>query len=274
MEKHNPVLRFFSLPLIILLNILPAKISTAIFLAFSGKNGDTFKVLNGVTTFRALEVMYTYFDRRKIEKLNLSSRFWEIFLSNSRSIRNRLLLVKKTIIKLAEEKEKVNLLSIGSGSARPILETIRVIDSRKSPKIMMIDMDEEAISYSKELALKFSFNHTTWVSGHFFRVEKHCKKFKPNLIEMVGLLDYLNDKNVLFLLKEVFSTIENEGYLITGNILPNIEAPFVTKGIRWPMIYRKPEQLISLLKDAGFTNVKTEKELLGIHMIATAQKLV
>ncbi len=63
------------------------------------------------------------------------------------------------------------------------------------------------------------------------------------------------------------------GQLITCNIVPNFESPFVTKGINWPLIYRRPEELARLLIKGGFQSEKIELkyEPFKIHCLAIAK---
>ncbi|MBI4101355.1 MAG: class I SAM-dependent methyltransferase family protein [Candidatus Nealsonbacteria bacterium] len=265
-----------------LMRLLPTKAAQTVFLAFSGRDGDTVTVFKNVTTWRALEVMYTYPQRKARGETNLNSRFWEAFLDNARSIRNRLILVKtelhRVILETADKKELIRVLSIGSGSARSVLETIATFNgSSRQIKALLIDMDASAVDFSKELARQLNINGcATRITGNFFRLERDAAEFEPDIVELVGLLDYLTDRQVVVLLGKVRRILAPGGHLITGNILPNPEAPFVTKGVNWPMIYRRPEELEKLLVEAGFPahSIKTHQEPLGVHMVAIAQKLL
>lgn len=276
-EEENFFLRFLSIPVIVFLGILPAFLAQRIFLLFSTKNSDARVVFENVKTFRALEVIYTY---RRRNKSSYIDSFWQNFLFNAASIRNRLILVKKEILAciqlVSEKKHVIRLLSVGSGSARPIFEAISTLRGVQTIETMLVDVDKNAIQFSQGLAHKLSLNHTQWQCGNFFRLEQYCKDFHPDIVEMVGLLDYLSDKQVVALLRKIFLVLAPNGYLITGNIAPNIESPFVTKGIHWPMTYRTPEHLANLLMDAGFllATIEIVQEPLKIHTVAIAQKLL
>jgi len=275
-EKINWILRILSVPFILILNVLPAFISSRIFLAFGGKKSDPKMVFENVATFQALEVLYTYHHR----KVNFISAFWQNFLFNAISIRNRLQLVKKEIStgirEASRRQEIVRLLSVGSGSARPVLETISSLGDFPTVEIMLVDVDNRAIQFSQVLATKLQLNHTQWHCGNFFRLEQYCRDFRPDIVEMIGLLDYLTDKQAIALLRKIFSVLAPEGKLITSNITPNLEVPFVTKAIHWPMIYRSPVQLFGLLTEAGFpaNSIELVQEPLGIHTLAIVKKLL
>lgn len=280
-QKRGVFIEWFRIGLIKAICLLPTKLARVVFLSFNGENDDPVTVFKNVTTWKALETMYTYSQRREEGRVSAISVFWENLLDNARSIRNRLILVKKELNQLVRETAKhknvVHVLSIGSGSARSVLETIALFNGG-SPQIkaLLIDMDQSAIEFSKALAHELGINGcATRLTGNFFRLERDAAEFNPEIVELVGLLDYLTDRQVVVLLGKVHRLLVPGGYLVTGNITPNSEMAFVTKGINWPMTYRTPEELHRLLVEAGFSaqTIKIEQEPLRVHTLAIAQKL-
>jgi hypothetical protein len=91
---------------------------------------------------------------------------------------------------------------------------------------------------------------------------------------MVGVLDYLNREKAIEILREIHKNLSKNGFLITANIRKNREAIFVTKAVKWPMIYKEPKDLIDMLFNAGFKKDKTKiiLEPLKTHMVAICQK--
>lgn len=279
-ETHSWIMRIFRVPIITVLNLLPAKISRIIFLAFSGPNGDTRTVFRSVATHKALEVMYTYPERRKRKQTNISDDFWENFLSNARAVRNRLILVKKELTKvikeLSQRRDDIKLLSLGAGSARAVFEAIK--NNSQSVYLKLMDMNQLAIDDSKKLMHDLNLDrgeikielHKDYIQN----LENYCTNFYPDIIEMVGLLDYFPESQAIDLIKKIYNILAPGGYLITCNIVPNLESPFVTKGINWPLIYRQPDELAKLLIKGGFSskNLKLKYEPLKIHCLAIAKK--
>lgn len=265
-----------------ILNLLPRKAAQFLFTLASERGEETRTVSDtaAAAAFQALEVMYTFPRRRKEGTATLSGFIWWTVLDNARSVWNRLLLVeyelREAALEIAAQKRSVvRLLSIGSGSARPVLEVIASLEPKLSVQSMLLDQDPEATAYSRELAQQFNLNHTQWMTGDFFRLEQHCRSFHPDVIELVGLLDYLDHRKAIILLKKVFRVLEPGGTLITGNIAPNLERPYVAKGVKWPpMVYRTEECLRGLLLSAGFAedDIRIQREPLGIHMVATVRK--
>jgi len=279
-ETHNWVMKIVRVPIILFLNILPTSLAKNIFLSFSGPDGDTRTVFHSVATYRALEVMYTYPERRNIGKTNISDDFWENFLSNARAVRNRLILVKKELshaMKATSPRaDNIKLLSLGSGSARAVFEAVK--DSSYSVQIKLIDMSQQAIQDGEKLIKSLNLNREKikieFHKDYIQNLENYCESFNPDVVEMVGLLDYFPENQAIDLIKKIYKILSFGGNLITCNVVPNLEAPFVTKGINWPLIYRRPEELAKLLIKGGFSpeNLRFKYEPFKIHCLAIAKK--
>lgn len=281
-ETHNWMLQIFRIPAMLILNILPTRISKAVFLAFANSNSDTRVVSQSAATYKALEVMYTFPERQAEGETGIVDFFWENFLSNARAFRNRLTLVKREILTIikevsqGKEKEEINLLSLGGGSARAVFEAVNMLNGNPSVKIKMIDISREAINYSKELARSFNIDQTEWYRGYAHNLEKYCRNFRPDVVEMVGLLDYYPKEQAVDLVAKIYKVLSKGGQLITSNVCPNLEKPFVDKGIDWQAIYRTPQELAEIVTEAGFPHkdVKIVCEPFKIHALAICQKLV
>jgi len=281
-EVHGWPMKIMRVPIILLLNALPKKLAQNVFLAFSGSDGDPRKVFNSVTTYKALETLYTFPARRTRKETKAIDFFWEYFLSNSRAIRNRLELVKHELnnaIRNVDQKDQpVRILSLGGGSARAVLEVVKGLNGKLPTEIKLIDMSRDAINYSKELALSFDLNkeRIEWHRGYAHNLERYCVNFHPYIVEMVGLLDYYPREQAIDLVAKIHNKLLPGGWLITCNIKPNLESSFVTKGINWPMIYRDPDELADILLNGGFSadQIRIVYEPLKIHGIAIAQKVV
>ena len=280
-ETHNWAMKILRIPPMLILNILPTSLARSVLLAFSNPNSDNRIVFHSVTTYKALEVMYTFPARRAKRETNMVDLFWEYFLNNARAIRNRLLLAKKEILKAIKEvsqrKDTVNLLSLGSGSARAVFEVMGALNGQPSVRCKLIDMSRRAISFSQELACGYNVNHQAeWHRDYAHNLKNYCQDFQPDIVEMVGLLDYYPEEQAVDLVTKIYDVLSPSGWLITCNIRPNFESPFVTKGINWPLIYRSPEELVSIICQAGFSPkfVQVVYEPLKVHGLAIAQKVV
>ena len=279
-ERHSWIIKIVRIPIIFILNMLPSSWGKIVFTAFCNHKNDSSRVRRWATTFRALEIIYTFPLRRAKSETNFMDAFWELFLNNARSVRNRLKLVEHELLTILKEvrrrKSQLNLMSLGSGSSRAVIEVLAQLNGLFSVRVKSIDISRGAINFSRELAATYNVNQIEWYRDYAQNLEKYCDDFQPDIIEMVGLLDYYPDKQAIDLLKKIYKVLSPGGWLITSNIRSNFERPFVTKAINWPMIYRSPEELATILIEAGFRveHLKIIYEPLKIHGIIIAQKLV
>jgi len=140
----------------------------------------------------------------------------------------------------------------------------------------LIDMSRRALNSSRELAdAVHRLDQIEWHRDYAQNLERYCDGFQPDVVEMVGLLDYYPYEQAVDLVAKIYKVLAPGGWLITCNIRPNLEQPFVTKAINWPMIYRSPQELASILIEAGFPveHLKVVYEPLKIHGLAIAQKI-
>jgi len=280
-ETNKWTTNLLRVPSLLILDVLPKKLAQTIFLAFSKVDGDPKTVFRSATTYEALEKLYTFQDRRARGETTVSDFFWENFLNNARAIRNRLKLVKRelhiAIVNVHQGNEPIRILSLGGGSARAVFEVVRALNGIQPVNVKLIDMSRDAVNYSKELATKFDLNsQIEWHQGYAQNLERYCKNFHPHIVEMVGMLDYFTREQAIDLLTKIHKKLLPGGWLITCNIRPNLESPFVTKGINWPMTYREPAELADILIKGGFSENQSKiiYEPLGIHGLAVAQKVV
>lgn len=267
---------------IILVPILNSLSSSHDFLAKKSHPGANI-VIEKATSHEALEVLYNS------GYAHLSTNFLEHFAhklwfgtNNSMAARNRLRLVKrelrKIILELLKRKERINLLSIASGSARAIIETIEKIKIPEGYDISLsfLDKNPDAIEYSKTLAKSCSSKlKTRWILDTASQFPKYLADHeKINIVEMVGLLDYFDDTQVVKVLSIIYNNLTNGGTMIIANINDNSERKFVTNLVGWPMVYRKAEKLIFLATKSGFRSEKIFSiyEPLKIHHVLIARK--
>jgi len=262
---------------IFLLNLLSSSLGRRAFTMFCGEQGDTVRVRKGIASHRALEVMYTYPERKESGTTSIFDDFWENILFNARSIRARLRLVEEELGKAihSRNKDPVNIVSLGSGSARAVIETLQKLNGSPRVEAWLIDMSRRSLEYSKKLAGENGIaSQMKWFRDYAQNIDRHCKKWTPDIVEMVGLLDYYPEEQAIDLIAKIYDRLNPGGYLITCNIRSNFERPFVTKGIGWQLIYRSPDELAEIVVKGGFNpeRMRLVYEPYRIHGLVIATK--
>ncbi len=276
----NRILYFFLMPI---LNHIPSQIRPLL----KKTHQTAKKVIETATTHEAIEVFYSR-EGTRAHKNIIQRFFYSIWFNtkNPMAVRNRLLVTEREIkraVRFQIKKGKpVRILSIASGSSRAIVESVHELANeypvlRENLSITFLDKNQDANTYSKNIAEKTGWihQHARWITDKATNIKDYFnEQNKPNIIEMVGLLDYFHDDRIARIFAMINDHLCDDGVLITANISNNNERPFVTNVVGWEMIYREPEDLIKLAEMAGFASNKITvyREPLGIHFILVAQK--
>ena len=140
-----------------------------------------------------------------------------------------------------------------------------------------LDLSPIAIQLSKKLAKEKGIsNLITWHQDKVSNFSNYCNKnWRPNVIEMVGFLDYLNDEKANKLFKEIHSNLDSDGVFITANIVDNYERKFLSKVLSWDMIYRNAENVAGLIVRSGFkaSDTRVFYEPCKVHCVGISKKI-
>jgi hypothetical protein len=284
-ERDNVLTKAFNYLAAIFLTMLPKKMGSALIDRTSTKVKE---IKDNATTYYALDTMYTthkFSSEKGIIKGAMEYLWFK--LGNPRAVRNRLKLVKKLIKEAIQKRidfnagKKTTIISLGCGSARAVIETILALCNENKTTIdnldiKLLDKSSAAITLSKKIIHSCQFNetHFTFIEDKIRNFDQYLNNNEPDIIEMVGVMDYLSDEKAIEVLRKIYSNLPPGGYFITANINNNIEKVFITKTMNWSMIYRNPTELHRILHEAGFDETKTKiiYEPMKIHGVAICQK--
>ena len=268
------IINFFLTPI---LNILPAHAQKFVRKSHKGAN----EVIEYATTHRAIERLYNpgkpHQNDSFVEKI--THKIW-FYVNNSKAIRNRLRLVElklRGLINLSlKNSDYVSILSIASGSARAVLESLPLDKVTKKCKIRFLDKSPHAITYSKELARPYiGICDINWINDTANNFTKYYPEDESiDIIEMVGLLDYFEDDQVIKIFRTIYMKLKKGAFIIKENINDNSERPFITKVVGWDMMYRDAKKMIDLGIKSGFSpeNIEAFYEPLQIHAVLVMKK--
>lgn len=258
-------------------NLLPKKFSSWLY---TKSCKDAYRIKDYATTHKAIEIIYSYEGFR----INgngvfdgMTTYLWQNGLLNTKALRNRLKLVKKILSKTIvgyNGRGRIRVLSLASGSARGVIEVLSELNG-VDVEARFVDMSRNALNYSKELAdRKKVLEKITLVRSDIRKFDKFCNDWSPDIVEAVGLFDYLDDDEALDLIRKIHDSMGSGGTMIIANINDNPERRFVSEVVGWKMVYRTPQELGELLIKGGFEgrNCRIICEPICIHSIAVATK--
>lgn len=279
-EQNSLLKKFFNKLYVPLLNSLPASTRNLV----KRTNYSAKRVIEKATTHEAIEVLYKHGELENSKSFS-QKLFHFIWFStdNPKAVRNRLRLVTKELEKAIRQKvsdgEEINLLSIAAGSARAILDSISIPELQdKKITVSFLDKNPQANEYSKNLVAErhyptsYSFRWIVDKANNFpsyFQGDN-----QPNIIEIVGLLDYFDLDAIRRLFLSVNQNLKNGGVFITSNIVDNAERKFITNVVGWNMIYKLPEHFRGMAVEAGFKedDIIIFYEPFKIHFVMIAKK--
>lgn len=227
-------------------------------LSFDGLSIPCREIKEGAASWKALDIIYNHrFGSSLRDIKGKVSDFW-IGMINAQAVRNRLKLVKReladAIREVARKEEEVRIFSIASGSAQAVLETMtEVLKEGINVRAFLLDMDPTAIEYSEKMAEEYGLkDRVDFIMARTGKIEEVAKDFNPQIVEMVGFLDYRSHQKAITLVKRIHKILPNGGKFLTANMIPNLEQHFMKWVINWIMIYRKPKELLQILVRGGF----------------------
>jgi hypothetical protein len=223
----------------------------------------------------ALDIFYN-FHTKILPKLKNNpegwlTKFWIGGMENRQAVTNRRKIVSKLLVeafhKFAGEGE-IRMVSVASGSAQAVVDAFLAVPYLNI-KARLLDIDDDAIKASRERIREAGLQDRIEVfKGRTSDLEKICEGFQPHIVEIVGFIDYRNDKGAIRLFKRIRKVLAPKGVMLTCNITPNREKIFLDWNLLWPMIYRTPERLRNILLDAGFEGTKLLSCPFRIHTLA------
>jgi 1-acyl-sn-glycerol-3-phosphate acyltransferase len=230
----------------------------------------------------SMEIVYTL-DRKNIFSLksfnDLAVFIFDRILFQTKALRNRLKIVKKLLkesLLEIQSKNEIKILSLGGGSLRSVLSAIAEINNPKlvnKVEIVSVDRDlrsEELIEkVKKELGLEnIKIKILSIESLEFLKSIEKNTPTKFDIVEVIGLIDYLKEDIVIKKLNLIYNIMKDKSFLILSNIAPNNEAKFL-ENINWPhLYYRNVVDLVYILKKTPFKKAtKIIEEPIGFHNI-------
>lgn len=252
-------------------------------------NEHTRKIRRFAKSFRSLELMYGYkgaSTERITTGKDVEAHFWELAVRNAAAVRNRLKLVKRVLreefIRVHGQKkagEPIRILCLASGSARGVIEALAELkDKGIAVDIRFVDISRSALAYSAKLADEAGVARSgkfEWFKDDVMNVRKYLNNgWQPDVVEMVGLMDYLTDHQAIALSSIICDHLAPGGVYVTCNVVHNAEKLFVIRIVDWDMIYKTHARLGQILVEAGFApaNCRVVYEPLRVHGLTIGHK--
>lgn len=241
---------------------------------YDGASPELQRIREGAARWPALDVIYNW---RKPSQKGINGwieKFW-LGMRNAQAVRNRYKIVKSLIRKNAQKRLSdngcVRILSLASGSAQSVFEAT---EGMKNVHLILVDADQTALDHSRELAKKYDATSVEYHKLNVLSKAALSGDFRPDIVEVVGLFDYLSPEAIATTLKRIRAILPENGIVITGHIHPNMEQNFLKEVSDWDyrMKYRTLDELERIVCAGSFEQASYYREPHGIHTVVEGVK--
>lgn len=250
------------------------------FLFFDGFSSHVQMIRDTAGKAQSLIEIYNFYKDLKWYQLFFPSTwvaaFWEGLL-NCKAVRNRYRLTKSNLASMLEfSGNGSTILELAAGTAQAMLETMATLKARGIiVYATLVDTDQRSLEEARYLArfLGVEDQIETVVQDliRYLRVNHNKKHF--DVVEMVGIADYLDERQLAFVYHRSNEILKSGGKLITANITNNFEREFTHTVVNWPnMFYREMSHMDQVLRSAGFPMPHVFKEPTGVYVIGVSEK--
>ena len=237
-----------------------------VYSIFFDKFPTVARMRSGAKGWRGVEAIYTWENPGGLK--GAIENFW-MTARNCQALRNRLKIVqgllRSHLKKLRRRgRKRINLLSLASGSGRSVFS---VVKDAPDVHITAVDADHSSLKASRELAKQHGIKHGRWIHGSVFDLSQLPANYQADIIEVIGLHEYLTPDEVLTLGRSLKDLLAPDGVFITSHTHNNPESFIIAQITDWDMIYRDQTEFTNLIEAAGFRLENLHTEPHGIHSV-------
>lgn len=248
-------------------------------LLVDGLSVNTRRVVEGAARWPALDATYNFRVAIGPTVFHRAADVFWLRVRNAQAVRNRLKIAK---VELAREirtfamstDRPVRILSLAAGTAQGVIEVMAELRPMGiAVEAVLIDQDPTALAYARRLAEECDVAEAvTTINGDVLFFDRLVDDATPDIVEMLGLMDYLPTKLAVALVRKIRRKLPAGGVFLTCHVHPNAESYFLRHAINWDMLYRRKDEFTAILTDGGFPPPRLITEPHGIHSVAVARK--
>jgi len=222
------------------------------------------RVRANAAKWEALDELYNY-QPREDGFYGKVSNFW-MGIRNAQAVRNRFRVVVAILREAIAERLRdgeVRILCLASGSTQSV---IKAASTFPGVRILAVDEDSEALRHAAMIASEIGVD-LQLREADVLAPSDIIRDFRPHIIEVVGLMDYLTDRLVVGLLGRIRRNCAHGALVLIAHIHPNPEQEFLREVVDWVMFYRTAQEVQDLIERAGYHDIRLYPEPHGIHTV-------
>lgn len=205
-----------------------------------------------------------------LDKLVLRFGIFPMGLRNRKRMMTRII---KDLIHDFSSHGHVHIIGVGAGPGTNVIEAMAKAE-RGNVTAYCLDLDDESFGHGETLKKKHGLeaDRVKYIKGNAVELEKHVK-VTPQIIKLIGILEYLSDKQVAELFRFAFHALEHHGAVVTHSIYNRHgHERFMKHFLNLDLNYRSVSHISGMLEACGFSIVYEEMEPLNIYAAIVARK--
>ncbi|MBI4398519.1 MAG: class I SAM-dependent methyltransferase family protein [Candidatus Omnitrophica bacterium] len=193
------------------------------------------------------------------------------YISFPMGLKNRQKLVREALrqlIELYRDEHSIRLVAVGCGSGNNILPVLKERDAAVELKAQLFDLDEDAMHFGRQHAEELGLTEeVSFIQSDAAHIEDKIR-ISPQIIEMIGLIEYLSEANMLRLF-QIMGRVKNpKSSILISSIEPRHGIDrFLRRTLGFHLHYRSPGQLKTILSQYGYKRFEEYPEPTGIFSV-------
>jgi hypothetical protein len=194
-------------------------------------------------------------------------------------LRSRAYAMAWYVQRVAPPRRSVQWLSLASGTGRQTFDAAALL--KKRPQLILTDIDTEALAIAAELARDYGYTAQTVTrrldATSRIAVQSLMKDLRPEVIDAMGLFEYLTDTQAISLIQTVMASAPVGAHFVFTNMRPtHPELQLHKRGVGWPgVIVRETDEVLRLIRAATGEGAMTEiilpdDNVYAVYCISTA----
>ena len=189
--------------------------------------------------------------------------------------RNKVAWQARCILDTALRLPNARILSLACGGSRD-LRSIEALLADRPLTIFLNDMDAGAIEHSLHHLPALAASLQT-IPGDVFTAARKFRTLAPlHLILAGGLFDYLNERQITWLLPKLFATLAPEGRICFTNLAPgNPDRVWLEHIADWRILERSEADIYHLVAESGLaavSSVRITRDATGLTQLIELTK--
>lgn len=224
-------------------------------------------------SWQAMQIVYA--NERPVDFIDrLAVRYNAISMASRN--RRKLVTAKLTdVLATMSGQDHIAVVGVGAGPGLHVQDAIgRAKLQPTQVAAYLIDRDSEAFEYGRQCARERGLESAVhFVQGDARDIRRVLPSVSPDVVKIVGLLEYLTDEQVTELLSALHGVMAPAGRLLTHGMVDRFKTgPFVARTFGLRHVHRTGDHVAKLLRLVGFQTIEVFEAPMRVYPVLVASR--